>query len=95
MKAVQEMKEMVEQLLTQVTPLETHIGVLSSTITELHTNALCLEQTTATKDDFQRQNVWLTKKLEGRLLLSCNMDLYECLNDPQILPTEVGADLKT
>jgi peptidoglycan hydrolase CwlO-like protein len=31
-RAAQELKEMVDQLLAQVTPLETQIGVLSSTI---------------------------------------------------------------
>jgi hypothetical protein len=46
---------MVYQLLAQVTPLETQIRVLSRIImdhsTELRAKELCLERTTATKED--------------------------------------------
>jgi hypothetical protein len=48
---------MVDQLLAQVTPMETQIGVLNSTIidttTELCAKSLNLERTTTAKDDFQ------------------------------------------
>jgi DNA repair exonuclease SbcCD ATPase subunit len=46
-KVAQELKAMLDQILAQVTPLETHIGVLSNTITdtasELRAKALGLE----------------------------------------------------
>jgi hypothetical protein len=46
-KVAQELKDMVDQLLAQVAPLETEVGVLSGTImdmsTELRVRALCLE----------------------------------------------------
>jgi hypothetical protein len=46
-KVVQELKKMVDQLLAQVTPLETKVGVLSSTVidrtAELHAKAIGLE----------------------------------------------------
>jgi hypothetical protein len=61
---------MVDQLLAQVTPLETQIGVLNSTImdvsTELHARSLSLERTSTAMDDFQRQTATLTRKLEGK-----------------------------
>jgi hypothetical protein len=50
---------MVDQLLAQLTPLETQIGILSSTITdaniELRAKSLSLYQTTAAKEDFQQK----------------------------------------
>jgi hypothetical protein len=47
MKVAQELKDMVDQLLAQVVPLETQVGVLSGTImdmsTKLRARALYLE----------------------------------------------------
>jgi chromosome segregation ATPase len=68
-KAAQELKMMLDQLLAQMTTLETQIGVLSSSIadttTELRSKVFGLEQTTTAKDDFHWQNARLTKKLKG------------------------------
>jgi hypothetical protein len=59
----------MDLLLAQVTLLEVHVQTLSSTlvdnIVELHAKALSSELTTITKDDYQRQNVWLTKKIDS------------------------------
>jgi hypothetical protein len=67
------LKDKVDQLLPQMTPLETQFGVLSGTIldysTELHAKELSLERTTTTKDDLLRQNSWLMKKLKGNMAL--------------------------
>jgi hypothetical protein len=60
---------MVEQLLAQVTPLEVQVQTLSGSLednaAELHAKALSLERTTAAKDDYQKKNTWLSKKLDG------------------------------
>jgi hypothetical protein len=68
-KAVVELKEMMDQLLEQVNPLETQVPILNGTImhtsTELHAKELGLERTTGAKVDFQRQNSKLVKKLKG------------------------------
>jgi hypothetical protein len=57
MREAEELKMMVDQLLAQVTPMETQIGVLNSTIIdttpELCVKSLNLERTTTAKDDFQ------------------------------------------
>jgi hypothetical protein len=66
----EELKMMVDQLLAQVTPLETQIGVLNSNIiettSELCAKSLSLERSTTAKDDFQRETTKLTKKVEGK-----------------------------
>jgi hypothetical protein len=58
----------MDLLLAQVTLLEVHVQTLSSTlvdnIVELRAKALSSELNTTTKDDYQRQNVWLTKKID-------------------------------
>jgi hypothetical protein len=82
-KVVQELKKMVDQLLAQVTPLETKVGVLSSTVidrtAELHAKAIGLEWDTAAKVDFQKENARLTKKLKGESLFLFNASSSNCL----------------
>jgi hypothetical protein len=68
-KAVMELKEMVDRFLAQVTPLEAQVEVLSGTIldhsTELQLKELSLECTITTRDDVLHQNSRLTKKLDS------------------------------
>jgi hypothetical protein len=89
----------VDQLLVQVTPLETQVGVLSSTITdtaaELHAKKLSLERTTATKGDFQGKNACLTKNLKGESSLRFSINSPIFLTDLYVLLAVVEAELKT
>jgi hypothetical protein len=89
----------VDQLLVQVTPLETQVGVLSSTITdtaaELHAKKLSLERTTATKGDFQGKNACLTKNLKGESSLRFSINSPISLTDLYVLLAVVEAELKT
>jgi hypothetical protein len=67
--AVEELEEMANKLLAQVTPLEAQIEILSGTIgdqsTELRDKEFSLVCTTTTKDDLLCSNTQLTKKLES------------------------------
>jgi hypothetical protein len=89
----------VDQLLVQVTPLETQVGVLSSTITdtaaELRAKKLSLERTTATKGDFQGKNACLTKNLKGESSLHFSINSPISLTDLYVLLAVVEAELKT
>jgi phosphatidylethanolamine-binding protein (PEBP) family uncharacterized protein len=66
-----------------VSSLEAQMKTLNNTIadlnTELHASERSLEQTTTTKDDFQRQSTWLTKNLEGTCPPHC------CLSHSYVL----------
>jgi hypothetical protein len=79
-KSVVELKYMVDQLLAQVTPLETQIGFLSGTIldysTKLRAKEFSLECTTMVKDDLLHQNSRLTQKLEGNTSLLKPLDSF-------------------
>jgi hypothetical protein len=78
MRAAQEQKAMVDQLLAQVTQ-KLKYGVLDRTIidasTELRIRSLNLERTTTTKGDFQWHTAKLTRKLEGKMTLILQPEL--------------------
>jgi hypothetical protein len=68
-KAVEELKEMVDKLLAQVTPLEAQTEIMSGInvdqSTELWAKELILERTTTANDDMLHKNNQLTKKFES------------------------------
>jgi hypothetical protein len=91
---------MLDQLLAQVAPLETQVRVLNRTImdmsTKLHARSLYLEQATATKDDLQKLNSKLTKKLEGKSdSLSSVRLLSHHANILGMFPADMEAELQT
>jgi hypothetical protein len=70
---------MADQLLAHVPSLEAHVKTLNEIIlditAELRAKELSLERTTITKDSFQIQSTWLTKKLEGTCSFLCRLSL--------------------
>jgi hypothetical protein len=60
-KAAQELKEMVDKLLDQVTPLEFQVQTLKSSVAdhsaELRAKALSLDRTTTAQDNYQKKTL--------------------------------------
>jgi peptidoglycan hydrolase CwlO-like protein len=74
-RVVEDIKKIADQLVAHIPSLETQVKNLNDKIADLNTvlqtRELILEQTTTAKDDFQRQNTRLTKKLEGKHSSPC------------------------